>query len=133
MISKYILPQRKTIKLLLVAIVAFILVRICRQDPTFPALFLGFGFGAIMLSEKKGFDATKGTLIQKALRCLIGFAGVAILFCIFEFLIPQNAFGQTGLIKFIKFFIISIWVSWIAPKVFIELKLASTLEKTTQE
>lgn len=128
LIAKFILPQRKTIKLLFIAIIAFILLKLCKQDTTFPALFLGFGFGAVMLSEKKEFDATTGNILQKALRCIIGFAGAGLLFCIFEFLIPQHAFGQTGLIRFIKYFTISIWVSWLAPKVFLALKIASKEE-----
>lgn len=85
--------------------------------------FFGFAAGAIWLSARGGFNA-RGSWVKRALRFLIGFVGVAILYLGLGAVIPDQENFVGYFLHYIEFALIGLWISAIAPLVFLRLKLA---------
>ena len=119
-------------------------------DGSFPAIFLGFCLGYSIMTKYFPFSAheeingKKPGLRAMALRCLTGFAGIAIIYTALRLLLPgegslfsgaygvseiplwgdSSPFSELG--RFIRYGLIGFWASAGAPKVFQRTGLAST-------
>lgn len=93
-------------------------------------LLLGFAVGAILLDEANragnGFSAASGTLAQKALRAIIGLAGLVLIYLGLKVLFPGPGNAQHELFRFLRFTLVGFWGSFGAPMAFVKLGLSGT-------
>jgi len=91
---------------------------------TMAGTFLGMTAGAAWLVRNGGYDAG-GTFVQRLLRFLIGASVTVALWYGLGKVFPRNADLTSYLLRFLRYIIISGWVSLAAPLLFIRMKLAS--------
>jgi membrane-associated phospholipid phosphatase len=84
---------------------------------------LGLGVGAVLLHRMGTFQAG-GPIGQRALRFALGLAGVLVLYVGLSALTPhgQDVFSQV--FRYLRYAAVGIWVSYLAPWLFVRLKLA---------
>ena len=88
--------------------------------------FFGLAAGACWLRIQGGYN-TKGTLPQQLGRYLIGALGVFILWAGLDKLFPEGVTWLPYLLRYIRYMLVGLWVSALAPMVFIKLRLARQL------
>lgn len=121
-------------------------------DGSAGGLFLGFTVGAILLDEanrtsgqtsreratvtvdtpaaderpdaRGAFCAASGTLAQKALRAVLGLAGLVLIYVVLKGAFPGPDSAQYGVFRFVRYALIGLWGSWGAPTVFVRLGLS---------
>lgn len=78
-----------------------------------------FGFIISLILERKyvNFDP-KGTLTQNIIKCLIGLLGAAAISLIFKLYLHNSSF------IFLEYFLITTWAVFVAPYIFVKLKLS---------
>ncbi len=84
--------------------------------------FFGLGLGIIFLTEK-GFFNRKGTIWQLILRYLIGVTGVLLLYTGLGKIFPKDLDLISYSLRFIRYSLIGLWISFGAPIVFSWLNL----------
>lgn len=120
-----ITQMRDSVKLLLCAVFAFVLLKFGQPESPIPGVFFGFTSGYVFLKKGRGFEASCGNLIQKILRFLIGVTALLIIFLLFRKVDFGTLTGQKELFNFICFFLCGIWVTYGAPLVFKAVGLAN--------
>jgi membrane-associated phospholipid phosphatase len=90
--------------------------------------FFGFSAGAILLNTRGGFDAG-GNIWKRAVRFIIGLIGLVILYFGLSLIFPggKNIIAYT--FRYIRYAAIGLWVTGLAPVIFIKLNLADPLKK----
>ena len=120
----------RSIKILLAALVPFVLNFFSHGETQLTGLLFGFLLGKIF-SETKNFDASSGTKTNKILRFVVGILLTVFIFAVF-FLISH--FGAklfplleqyNNLIYFVFFGFVGFAEVFIIPRIFIILKLAT--------
>jgi membrane-associated phospholipid phosphatase len=86
-------------------------------------VFFGLSTGALWLSTRGGFSA-KGDWVRRILRFLVGVAGVAILWFGLGSLLPEEPGMVGNVLSYILYAVIGLWISALAPLIFLRLKLA---------
>lgn len=89
--------------------------------------FFGLAAGAIILQAMGGYQ-TKGTLLQHVLRFLIGLVGVLLLWRGLGVLLPDGENLPAYVLRYLRYTLIGLWVIWLAPWIYIRLRLASKPE-----
>ncbi|MBL8056263.1 MAG: phosphatase PAP2 family protein [Anaerolineales bacterium] len=86
-------------------------------------MVLGLGAGLALVRRHARFDAG-GPLLQRALRFLLGVAGVAVLFLGLRAILPGGAdwLAQAG--RYVRYALIVFWALYLAPLAFLKLRLA---------
>jgi membrane-associated phospholipid phosphatase len=87
------------------------------------AVFFGLALGAIILDMRQGFDAT-GPFWQRVVRFLVGIIGVFILWYGLGSLFPRGEDLLSYILRYLRYSLVGLWVSALAPLLFIRLKLA---------
>ncbi len=95
---------------------------------TIAGAFMGLGLGLILLN-KTGMFTQQGTFWQLTLRYLIGVTGVLILYLGLGSIFPSGITLLSYGLRFLRYFIIGVWISYGAPKCFSGLKLTTILPK----
>lgn len=131
-IAIYLKPLRKSIKILILALVCFCLNAISMADTSYSALLFGFVTGYIFLSEKKSFSAASGTTLQKVLRIILGFAIIAAVYYGLKLVFPSKTSSLYQLFRFIRYVLVGFTATFLAPKLFVVLKLASPVSKSEE-
>ena len=128
---------------ILAAVIALIMSGLYPLDRTMPALFLGFCIGYTLMKQRFPFisrteiNGKRPGAAVFALRALIGFAGMAIVYIVLRFLFPgegsffanipfwseTSPFYELG--RFIRYGLVGFWASAGAPYVFRRIGLAS--------
>ena len=85
--------------------------------------FFGLGMGVILLVRGGGFDAG-GPLWQRLARYLVGLAGVLALYLGLGSVFPDHIDLISYTLRFVRYFLIGLWIAYGAPKIFGALKLA---------
>lgn len=129
-IKKY--PVRTSLKILILSLLCFTLNAISMEDTRSSALFFGFATGYILLSDKGSFSAASGTTFQKVLRILLGFVIIAAVYYGLKLVLPGKESSQYQLFRFIQYGFVGFVVTFIAPKIFVLLKLASPVSKSVE-
>ena len=93
---------------------------------TIPGMMFGIGVGYVYLENFGGFNAKQGKIWHKILRFLIGMLGAFLIMQVFK--MPSKSNEYYNLLHFIKYAIIGIWCAFVAPMLFIFLKLAKKLQ-----
>jgi membrane-associated phospholipid phosphatase len=99
-------------------------------DPTNPEAtiaaagsLLGFSIGYVFLYQWGEFNA-KGSWLKRVGRFLLGIVGVVVIYFGLRAIFPDDI-NTVGLIfRFVRYAILSFWVSYLAPRTFVALKLA---------
>ena len=86
-------------------------------------VFFGLSAGALWLSTRAGFNA-KGSWGRRILRYLVGVVGVAILWFGLGSLLPEEAGTLGYVLSYLLYTVIGLWISALAPLLFLRLKLA---------
>ena len=84
--------------------------------------FFGLGLGIIFL-EKKGTFNTKEPVWKLILRYLIGIVGILLLYAGLGRIFPNGTNLAAYTLRFIRYSLIGLWISFAAPVVFSWLKL----------
>lgn len=96
------------------------------------ASLLGFGIGLLFESTRVRFDSG-GTAVQRVLRYLFGIITTIIIFFGLRELFPDTdeaAYLISLPLRFLRYFLASVWVAYFAPALFIRLNLAQRLPET---
>lgn len=90
---------------------------------TATAAFFGLCTGIVLLNQAGGFNVA-GSTSQKFIRFMIGVIGVLAIWRGLGFIFPSDpsliAFG----LRYFRYALIGIWITWLAPMIFFRLKLA---------
>lgn len=86
-------------------------------------VFFGLSAGALWLSKRGGFNA-RGSWGRRILRYLLGVVGVAILWFGLGSLLPEDSGTFGYVLSYLLYAVIGLWISAIAPLVFLRLKLS---------
>ena len=71
------------------------------------------------------FSAAEGSCAQKLLRCLVGLAGVALLYFGLKQLFPDTG-DSAPLFRFIRYGLVGFWTTYAAPRLFCKLTLCGS-------
>lgn len=96
-----------------------------RLDSTFTAAGAMFGFlaGVTLLKSEGGFS-NRGSWGQQALRFAVGFCGVMLFWYGLDVLFPEGSFSITMTLRYFRYLLVGLWISYGAPTVFVFLDLA---------
>ena len=83
----------------------------------------GLSLGLILLQRKGGFDPA-GVWWKRILRFVVGVIGLLILYFGLKLFFPDGNDFLANSLRYVRYAIIGIWISWLAPVIFITLKLA---------
>jgi membrane-associated phospholipid phosphatase len=86
-------------------------------------VWLGFTFGVAWLGNQGGFDV-RGSLHVRTLRFVLGVCGVAVLYWGGGALLPDKTSAPGEILQFLSSAIIGLWISALAPMIFIRTRLA---------
>ncbi len=126
----------RSFKLALAAIAAFALNAATPGDSSMGGAVFGFALGYIFLTEKKAaastagdsngarFSARSGSALQKAIRCALGLAVLAVLYVGLKKAFPGDSSPYYSLLRFIRYGLLGFWVTFGAPITFVRLGLA---------
>lgn len=87
------------------------------------ALF-GLTAGAFWLYDRTGFDAS-GSLQNRLLRYPLGLLGVIILWYGLGLVFPRGEFLTAYILRYIRYALVGLWISALAPLLFMRLGLAN--------
>ncbi len=121
----------RTWKLAAAALVSLALNAFSAGDSSMSGLIFGFASGYILLTEKKPgtneqafpFRASEGTLPKKALRAIVGFAGLGALYLGLKAVFPGEESVNYTLFRFLRYGLTGFWASGAAPILFLKIKL----------
>jgi len=86
--------------------------------------FFGMVAGAIVLRQNGGYEARKGTEMQMAARYAIGLVGTFILWYGLGMVFPREANLVSYLLRYLRYALVGIYFTGLAPLSFIRLGLA---------
>ncbi len=110
-------------KIIILAAIALGMNYLMTSDTMIAGAFFGSGVGFVITSEDMGFSAG-GRIGTKILRYCVGIATTLVLYLGPKYLIGDAFPSQAGLIRFLRYGIVGIWVTLGAPWLFLKLKLA---------
>ena len=84
--------------------------------------FLGLGLGVILLNHS-GMFSHQGKVWQLILRYVVGIIGVLILYMGLGSIFPDDVSLLSYSLRFFRYFLVGLWISYGAPKIFSWLKL----------
>ncbi|MCJ7717616.1 MAG: phosphatase PAP2 family protein [Anaerolineales bacterium] len=88
--------------------------------------FLGLGLGVILL-YKTGMFTREGKAWQLVLRYLVGIIGVLVLYLGLGSIFPDDISFLSYFLRFLRYFLIGLWIAFGAPKLFSALKLTTII------
>ncbi len=99
---------------------------------TLGGTWLGMLGGFVILTEMKGhFLAAQGGW-RRLVRLLIGLMGVFVFYSGLGQIFPRNADFVSFALRFVRYILIGLWVSWLGPLVFEKLRLLNFESKNVE-
>jgi len=95
---------------------------------TSAATLFGLALGYFWLDGQGGFNANSGKWWQRALRFLIGLVGVAIFWMGLGEVFPDGQNLISWALRYLRYGLVGLWISGIAPWIFIKLKLGKAVQ-----
>jgi hypothetical protein len=87
------------------------------------ATLFGIGAGSLLLAEWNQFKPD-GRWQQRVLRYIVGLVGIMIFFVGLRAVFPHDSSLVAQIARFIRYGTVGFWVSYLAPRVFVALRLA---------
>ncbi|MCE5257380.1 MAG: hypothetical protein LLF89_11125, partial [Spirochaetaceae bacterium] len=81
-----------------------------------------------LTGEKLRFDAN-GTIVQKILRYIVGDGTAALVYIVPKLILGEDLASGQPLVRFIRYAILGIWISFGAPWCFTRMKLMKLEEQ----
>ncbi len=106
-----------------VALLALGMNALTMHDTSMSGVFFGASAGFLFVKKLVPFKAAAGGLGRKVLRCLVGFAGAALIYLGLKVLFPGEGSELYALFRFLRYGLLGAWVSLGAPWIFAKLKL----------
>lgn len=91
---------------------------------TISGVFFGLLSGVYLLQEEGGYNAA-GVLWKRILRYPLGLVGVLILYLGLDALFPREASSLSMTLRYLRYLMIGIWISYGAPRIFYGMGLAN--------
>ncbi len=121
----------RSAKLALAAALAYLVNQLNGSDTSMGGALFGLAAGYILLTTApRGkedsfipFSAAEGTCAQKLLRCLVGLAGVTLLYFGLKQLFPDTG-DSAPLFRFMRYGLVGFWTTYAAPRLFQKLTLS---------
>jgi hypothetical protein len=121
--------------LIAAAVAAIVMNALYPQDRSLGGLFLGFGGGYALMRKQFPFNAGAGALPVRLLRYALGLAGGALIYRGLKLALPGGSlfaalpywgiaspYYELG--RFIRYGLLGLWASALAPRLFLSLRLA---------
>lgn len=121
------------LKIILIALTSFIMNALFMEGISMSALFFGTSTGYVTLTEKLTYDAKIGTPAQKLLRLLLGLGTLVGLYIGLKIVFPKEGSSVYSLFRFLRYFLLGFWVSFVSPLLFKSLKLIDLQKKTPHQ
>lgn len=86
-------------------------------------VLFGLALGLILLNRQGGFD-TGGPWWQRLIRYLLGLVGIGVLYMGLKLILPEGEDFISNLLRYVRYGMVGLWVTWLAPLLFFALKLA---------
>ena len=87
------------------------------------AALFGFGIGVLFEGSRIRFLAT-GPVWQRVLRYVVGMVGTAVIFFGLRAVLPEDPLWLGLVLRFVRYLLTLLWVSYYAPLFFVWVKLA---------
>lgn len=91
---------------------------------TISGVWFGFVSGYAWLLKKKGKIVVSGAISTRILRYIIGLAGLVVVYAGLKLVLPENPAWLGLTLRFLRYGLIGLWVSALAPWLFEKLKLS---------
>jgi len=92
---------------------------------TSTGVLFGLIAGNVWVREKGGYRANSGSLPKHILRFIIGLAGVVFIWRYLFALLPAGGEAVGQALRYMRYALIGLWISGLAPVLFVRLKLAT--------
>lgn len=116
---------RSSFRVLIAALITYLLLQLDNVDSSMTGGFFGLELGCILLSQKGGFDASKGTVKQKLLRFLLGAAITLVPYFVMKLAFPSEG-ELRALFRFIRYGATCFIGMYVSPLAFIKLGLGES-------
>jgi hypothetical protein len=90
---------------------------------TSAATLFGLALGYFWLDSQGGFNANSGQWWQRIVRFLIGLVGVAVFWMGLGEIFPDGENLISWMLRYLRYGLVGLWISGIAPWTFVKLKL----------
>jgi len=90
---------------------------------TLGGVFFGLTFGYTLLFSDVGFDP-KGLYWIRFLRYIVGLIGIVIIWYGLDMVFPEGENLVPLIFRYLRYFLVGLWVTYLGPKLFIRLKIA---------
>jgi hypothetical protein len=111
-------------RLIIIAILAFIMNALYRGDVSLAGAFIGAGFGFVWAAERAAFSAG-GRFWPRAGRYAAGLALTVAIYILPKIVAPSEGEALYALVRFFRYAVLGAWISLGAPWLFMRLRLAS--------
>jgi len=91
---------------------------------TISGTWLGFFAGVALLYHRQGGFRVDGTPKQRILRYLVGLAGIFVFYFVLGQIFPRDASLASYLLRFLRYTLVGLWISWLSPLTFQKIGLA---------
>jgi hypothetical protein len=122
-IADFLVPLRKSFKILLLAGVVILLNLLSPSDTSMPGALFGFGTGYFLMNGTRGFAAASGTIIKKILRFILGIALLGLVYLGLKKVFPVTGHPQYHLFRFVRYVLTGFAASYVIPLLFVKMKL----------
>lgn len=86
-------------------------------------VLFGLALGLILLNRQGGLD-TGGPWWQRLIRYLLGLLGIGVLYMGLKLILPDGEDFISNTMRYIRYGLVGLWVTWLAPLLFFATKLA---------
>ena len=125
-VEAWLMAQRWTVHLafsILTPVILFLLRPIV--DVVLPlATLAGLGAGAVIFYQMERRFPSRGSIWRRGARFFVGIFGMLLLYGGLKQVFPEEGESLYALMRFVRYTLIGLWVSWIAPWFFLRLRLA---------
>ena len=90
---------------------------------TTTATLFGLIAGGIWVKEEGGYRADAGSFLKHIFRFIIGLAGILLIWKGLGSVFPRTGDALSYSLRYVRYALIGVWISGIAPVVFIRIKL----------
>ena len=91
---------------------------------TLGGTFFGLTLGHTLLFSKNGYNPS-GSLWQYILRYVIGLVGIGVFYFGLKVIFPDGEDFIPLIFRYIRYFLVGLWVTFLAPEIYIKTKIAS--------